>query len=689
MSSEPITSQDAYNDAVQQLRAASAAYYVGEPNLMSDFDYDQLWNAVAAAEQGHPQWVVGSPATAQVAGGAVGGDVAHAVPMLSLDNTYNANELAAWLARVTKTAPDAQFVVEPKLDGNALSLTYRGGELVQVTTRGSGDAGEDVTAIDYLISNVAHLGARWFDGTPFNAELRGEAIFTHQQFAEANELREEHGDKPFVNARNGLAGTLKGGARRDYNTPFIFLCYQAIPHQRPDLDQADYPTLMARIAESGFQVSTRMCEFDTMPADQVPAAVERFEKERHQLHVATDGAVIKVASNSDRAMLGQSSRAPRWAIAYKFPPEEVTSVLEEVIWQVGRTGLIAPRARISPVFVGGTTIEYATLHNPSDITRKGFMLGDTVIVKRAGEVIPRLEAPVTTARTGAETPILFPDACPRCGGPIDTAQERWRCIRGRKCGLAEAISYAVSRDALDIDGLGRVQVGNLVESGAVSDLRDLLMLTSGDLVRSGGVAPANATKITEQIAKATTASPARVLTALGIRGTGRSMSRALARKFGTLSAVQMASVEQLAEVDKIGPIKAALIREEMDEMADVISWLIAHNIGETPDVPALVTPGGSPAGTYSGDNPTLMRVLPLAGKTVVVTGSMVGPLAALSRNDMNELIEKLGGKSSGSVSKNTHLLVVGQNAGSKLAKATELGVPVATEDEFAALAGLA
>lgn len=685
-----IDTKATYIEARGELQAASAAYYAGEAERMSDYAYDQLWNEVAAAEAAHPEWVEGTPATARVAGGAVSGEVSRQQPMLSLDNTYTADELTAWLDRVTKQVPGARFVVEPKLDGNALSLTYRDGQLVLATTRGSGDAGEDVSHIDYLISNVSHTGVMWPDGTPFTAELRGEAIFTRDQFTEANRLRVAHGKEPFANPRNGLAGTISGGANREYDTPFIFVCYQAIPTDRPDLDSLDYTDLMAQAAHAGFQVSapsdTNAAEpsIPILTAAQVPAAVDLFEQVRHELNVATDGAVVKVVSTADRVVLGASSRAPRWAIAYKFPPEQVSSTLEEVIWQVGRTGVITPRARIAPVFVGGTTIEYATLHNPNDIERKGFLLGDTVLVQRAGEVIPRLEAPVVAARTGAETPIVPPAVCPRCGGELDRSQQRWRCLKGRQCGLAEAIAYAVSRDALDIEGLGKVQVGKLVESGAVTKVSDIFLLTAGDLMSRGGVPQANAPKIMEQIAKATKASPARVITALGIRGTGRSMARRLARKFGTLDGVAMASIDELAQVDKIGPIKAALIREELDELSDVVGFLGVHGIGNTPEE-YLITPGGSPAGTYNLDTPnSLMRRVPtLEGMTVVVTGSMNGALAGKSRNEVNELVESLGGKSSGSVSKNTSLLVVGEGAGSKLAKATELGVPVLTEDEFA------
>lgn len=672
-----IESRYDYIAACERLQAASAAYYSGAGIVMDDASYDQMWRDVEATEAAHPEWSTGGPVTGKVAGGAVSGDVPHSKPMLSLDNVFSADELGAWLNRVAAEVPGAKFMVEPKFDGLALSLIYDNGTLTQVLTRGDGATGEDVSYCITNISNVPVTGARWGDGTPFSGNLRGEAIFTHAQFEDANKLRAEHGDKPFVNARNGVAGAVRGSKDRLYNLPFRFICYGSADLDIPwDTDGMDYFDVMGAISRAGFTVSTR--QSNVLTASDVTASVERWEQARHQANLDTDGCVIKVSSIEDRAKLGMTGRAPRWAVAYKFPAEEVMSTLEEVIWQVGRTGVITPRARITPVFVSGTTIEYATLHNPGDLARKGFLLGDKVMVKRAGEVIPRLEAPVTNLRTGAETPITPPDTCPRCGEPIDRSQERWRCQRGRQCGLAEAIAYAVSRDALDIDGLGKVQVSNLVESGAVNDLRDVFQLTTGDLISHGGVAPANAPKIATQIAKAADASPARVLTALGIRGTGRSLSRALARRFGTLSGVATATAEQLAEVDKIGPVKAALIRDELLELADVVDQLVALGIGETPDIPS-----GSAAGTNTQDNPTLVSPLPLAGKTVVVTGSMSGPLAGKSRNEVNELIESLGGKSSGSVSKNTHLLVVGQNAGSKLAKATELGVPVMTEDEFA------
>ena len=672
-----IEDQASYREAVAQLQSASAAYYGDGSQQLSDYDYDQLWDQIAIVEATHPEWVEGTPITAQVAGGAVGGDVAHSRPMLSLENTYSPEEIGAWVAKTAAKVPDTLFVVEPKLDGAALNITYRDGELVQITKRGDGTSGEDVTFADHLIANLAHSGVTWPDGTPFTAELRGEAIFTRGQYAEANRLREENRDQPFKNARNGLAGTISGAAGRDYAIRFCFVVYDVVSDY---LDaNLDYTEQLALVAQCQFDTSVGLSS-GPVPAAQVAAEVARWESERHNLRFETDGAVVKITGNADRQALGSSSRAPRWAVAYKFAPDQVTSKLIAVTWEMGRTGLITPRAEIEPVEVGGTTITYTTLHNPADIERKGFLLGDTVLVQRAGEVIPRLEAPVVEARTGAETPIVPPAVCPRCGGPIDRSGERWRCAQGRVCGMAEAIAYAASRDALDIEGLGKVQVTKLVEAGVINDLRDLFLLTAGDLIRYGGVAPANAPKIMAQIERATKASPAKVITALGIRLTGRSMSRRLARKFGTLSNFAAATIDELAAVDKIGDVKAATIRAELDDLGMVIGFLIGQGIGETSEA------AGPARGAEPGEG---VQAAPLAGKTVVVTGSMTDALAGKSRNEVNEMIELLGGKSSSSVSKNTSLLVVGENAGSKLAKATELGVPVLTEAEFAVLAGLA
>lgn len=663
-----ITTQAEYDQAKATVRTAAAAYY-GDSLLMADTEYDRLLAAVTAAEAANPAWAGNDPVGTAVAAGALPpGDVTHVVPMLSLDNVFSTDEFAAW----AKNRGEVEFAVEPKLDGLAVAIRYQNGVPAQMVTRGDGLAGEDVTFAVPAIVNLPR-------GNGYTGEVRGEVIFTRDQFETANALREQHGDKPFANARNGVAGALRGAGNRAYVIPMSFYVYDVVglPIMTHHTDA------MTALSGLGFADAAGLTRFTGAgSALDVAAFIREFESSRADLPVETDGAVIKVDAYRYRQAAGESSRAPRWAIAYKYPAAEVTSVLRAVHWQVGRTGVITPRAEIDPVEVGGVTVTYATLHNPEDLARKGFMLGDVVLVKRAGEVIPRLEAPLLARRDGSQTPIVTPSACPRCGGRIDSTQARPRCLRGSACGVTEAISYAVARDALDIEGLGKVQVGNLVAAGAFIDVASIFEtgLSENILVADGQVAPANAPKIIAQIEAAKTAPLARVITALGIQGTGRSLSRALAKHFGSMAALRSASVARLAGVDKIGTVKAELIREQLDDLADVIDRMAAAGVIAADDAAPVATSMGHPV-----DLPTAA----LAGKTVVVTGSMKGALAGLSRNEVNELIEANGGKAGSSVSKSTSLLVVGESAGSKLAKATELGVPVVTEAQFAAMVGRA
>lgn len=675
-----IISESDYNKAHALLQQAAAAYYeMDEDNsalVLSDAEYDALLAQVREYEEANGK---SSAATSQVAAGAeLSTDVTHSAPMLSLDNVFDDKQLAAFLRRTSKSAGGARFVAEPKLDGLAVAIRYEDGHPVQMVTRGDGTAGEDVS---YALSQIENLpeGSNGFTG-----EVRGEAIFTRSQFENANRMRAENDKTPFANARNGAAGALRGARNRGFSTPMSFFAY----------DVANPQDLLSICSDHGRQVQGPVlthCEainlltqagFATAygvlgrPGDAVPLGEDEVQKLIAELHdptkrdalpVVTDGVVIKVDGYEGRQVLGSGSKSPRWATAFKFPPDEATSTLEEIIWQVGRTGVITPRARIAPTELGGVVNEYATLHNPGDIQRKGFMMGDVVILKRAGEVIPRLEAPIVARRDGSQTQIVMPTTCPLCGGPVDTSQARWKCAKGRMCATPRVLSYAVSRDALDIEGLGPVQVDNLVSSGKVMDIADLLEngLDEAFLVEHGKVAEANAPKIVEQVRKARSAPLARVVTALGISGTGRSMSRRLAKHFGTLDALRKASVEDLVAVDKIGEVKAPVIVDELASLSDLLDRLQAMGMGDQEqERPA--------EGTATA--PTL------AGQAVCVTGS----LKSRTRTELHELIESLGGRASSSVSKSTSILVAGEKAGSKLEKAKQLGVKVMTEDEFLA-----
>ncbi len=620
--------------------------------------------------------------TGKVAGGAAEGDVPHTVAMLSLDNVFSPEQFAAWAASLTRRIGHEaeRFSVEPKLDGLAVAARYTQGRLTRLITRGDGIAGEDVS---HAIGTIEGLPDELTE--PVTVEIRGEALMTTAQFEHANEVRTAHGGQPFANPRNAAAGTLRAKDRA-YTVPMTFFGYGLLP--TPDTDVATrlgslaHSELMARAAELGVNTTatTAVPGVTADTVEQVLARVQEVAALRAQLPFGIDGIVIKADLAADQQAAGSGSRAPRWAIAYKLPAVEKITRLLEVEWNVGRTGIIAPRGVLEPVEIDGSTITYATLHNPADITRRDLRLGDRVMVHRAGDVIPRIEAPVAHLRTGAEQPIVFPEVCPRCGSDIDTSEERWRCEQGRNCHLVASLSYAAGRDQLDVEGLGATRVVQLVDAGLVTDLADLFTLTRDQLLSLERMGETSSDNLLAALAAAKTQPLSRVLCALGVRGTGRSMSRRIARHFATMDNIRTADADALQEVEGIGAEKAASIVAELTELAPLIDKLAAVGMNMT-------EPGTTPPSLADADNGTVGAPAagPLTGMTVVVTGTMTGPLEQLSRNQMNELIERAGGRSSSSVSKKTTLVVAGDNAGSKRAKAEDLGIRLATPDKFAAL----
>jgi DNA ligase (NAD+) len=669
-STTAFVTRDAYDTAVAAARAAAQAYYHDDTLLVDDATYDTLARRIAATEAAHPEWVSAETVTGKVAGGttAAGATVTHSTPMLSLDNVYSPAEIVDWVAKAVAAAgtpAKATFTVEAKLDGLALAARYVDGRLATLVTRGDGTTGEDVT---FAAAAIAGLPARLTDTV--SVEVRGEVYMSAEDFAAANVLRTTHGDTPFVNARNGAAGSLRGAKDRSYTLPLHFAAYAVADHSV--LGTTSHTGSLAHLAELGVATVTDVHPVTVCTdAAQVAAAVAAIGDARASLSCGIDGAVIKLDDHDHQRTAGLTSRAPRWAVAYKYPAEEKLTTLLEVIPQVGRTGVITPRARITPTEVGGVTIEFATLHNWELLTTRGYMLGDRCVVRRAGDVIPELLAPNVALRDPASvTPITVPSTCPRCEGTIDTSQARWRCTRGRLCGLAESVRYAVSRDALDIDGMGDTLVSQLVDRGLVSDLADLFTLTPAQLAGLDRMGATSATKVVEQITAARQAPVARVITALGIRGTGRSLSRRLAKQFGSLTGLAGADITALQGVDGIGTEKAALIREELDELAELIAKLTTLGMG------AAETAGTATATATSGAGP-------LVGKTVCISGSVPG----LTRTEAQELVESLGGKAAGSVSKTTDILVAGDGAGSKRTKADQLGVTIWEPEQLLALRG--
>ncbi|GAA2158899.1 MULTISPECIES: NAD-dependent DNA ligase LigA [Glycomyces] len=675
-----LEDETAYLEAVATARTAADAYYGSGESGLDDDAYDRLLRGIAAWETEHPDQVAADSPTRAVGAGVTSGDVPHDVRMLSLGNQFSDEELRDWAVSVERRLGGRAvngWVVEPKLDGVALAARYEHGKLARLVTRGDGSTGEDVShAIGTIVGLPAELNE------PVTIEVRGETLMTERQFNAANEARVADGGSPFANRRNASSGSLRAQSRT-YTVEQTFFAYAALtdPEHTSDATLQDLPhsEVIARLAVLGLgtTLDTPVATLACATLDDVLARVHEIGALRAGLDFELDGAVIKADSAADQRDAGTGSRTPHWATAYKFPADKKISRLRDVQWAVGRTGVIAPRAVLEPVEVGGVTITSATLHNVADIMRRDLRLGDAVYVFRAGEVIPRVEGAVASMRTGDEQPIAFPEVCPRCGSGIDKSQERWRCERGRACGQVESIAYAVARDCLDMDGLGEKVIVQLVERGLVDDFADLFTLTRDQVLTLDRMGDKSADNLLAAIANAKTQPLNRVFCALGILGTGRSMSLRIASHFGSMEAIQAADAAAFETVDGIGPEKAPVIVEELAALADVVAKLA--NAGVNMDQPGWTVP--TPEGIETDVQET--SALPLAGMAVVVTGSMSGPLEALSRNEMNELITRAGGKASSSVSAKTSLVVAGDKAGSKLAKATSLGIETITPEQFA------
>ncbi|SNR94606.1 DNA ligase (NAD+) [Streptosporangium subroseum] len=691
MTEEPpiavLADDTAYAEAVQLAVDAAAAYYADGTSPLDDDAYDRLARGIQAYEEAHPEAVLATSPTGKVAGGAVVGDVPHTVPMLSLDNVFGAGQLADWAASLERRLgrPVAAWSVEPKLDGLAISARYRHGRLMQLVTRGDGTAGEDVS---HAIGTIVGLPVRLAE--PVTVELRGEVEMTTLQFEEACAKRQAHDGTTFANPRSAAAGTLRA-QDRPYVCELTFFGYGVLP--APDdtselamrLRELPHSEVMAWVAAQGVQTTdaTPVAGIVAETLEQVQERVEQIAAVRPELPFGIDGIVIKCDLAADQAQAGFSSRAPRWAIAYKLPATEKITKLLDVEWNVGRSGIIAPRAVLEPVMLDGSKVTYATLHNVADITRRGLMLGDSVVVYKAGDVIPRVEAPVVHLRTGKEQPIPIPQVCPLCGDAIDASQERWRCVRGRACRVIASIGYAAGRDQLDIEGLAENRIQQMLDAGLIADFADLFYLTREEVLGLERMGETSTDNLLAAIERAKTQPLSRVFCALGVRGTGRAMSRRLAKHFGSMDAIRAADAEAIEAVDGIGPKKAPGVVAELVGLSDLIDKLIRAGVNMTqPDWTPPAAPDTDTDAEASGTSKG-----PLAGMSVVVTGAMSGALEALTRNQMNELIERAGGKSSSSVSAKTSLLVAGEKAGSKRAKAEGLGVRIVGPEEFADLVG--
>lgn len=658
-------------EEISQLRAdlddANYRYYVLDEPTLTDADYDRKLQRLKQLEGEHPELISPDSPTQRVGAAPAEGfpEVAHAIPMLSLDNAFSRDDIVAFAERVAERlecqSEEIEFSCEPKLDGAAVSLVYEQGVLVSGATRGDGRTGEGITSnLRTLRSVPLKLMGK---NVPELVEVRGEVIMRHSGFEALNERAREEGSKVFANPRNAAAGSLRQlDPRITATRPLEFHAYQAA-RLEPDLGDATHSALMARLSTLGFRTSA---ELTTMYGpDAVADYCEQLGAKRDQLGYDIDGVVIKVNDLRHQRELGFVARAPRWAVAFKFPAQEEVTTLNDVEFQVGRTGAITPVARLAPVTVAGVTVSNATLHNADEITRLGVMIGDTVAIRRAGDVIPQVVRVDEEKRPADARVITFPDHCPVCGSDIERLEGEAvaRCSGGLYCAAQrkEALKHFASRKALDIDGLGEKLIEQLVDQEWVKTPADLFHLSVEQLKSLPRMGEKSATNLVNALEKAKQTTLARFIYALGIREVGEATAANVANHFGTLQALQDADQAALEAVNDVGPIVAKHIHTFFRQ---------PHNL-ET--IQALIEAGITWQESEVTQGPT-----PLEGQTWVLTGAM----ESMTRDEGKARLQALGAKVAGSVSKKTTCLVAGEAAGSKLTKAEQLGVEVIDEATF-------
>lgn len=663
-----------WQELAEEVRGHQFRYYVKDAPIVSDAEFDTLLRELQALEEAHPELRTPDSPTQLVGGAGFATDFAsadHLERMLSLDNVFDSDELSAWAARISaETGENTEYLCELKIDGVALALVYRDGRLVRAATRGDGRTGEDVTLNARTIADVPErLTESEEFPLPAVLEVRGEVFFRVADFEDLNAGLVAEGKPPFANPRNSAAGSLRQKnpavtARRRL---------RMICHGLGLVDGATFASLhdaYRALGAWGLPVSTHTTRVQGIAA--VAERIAYWGEHRHDVEHEIDGLVVKVDQVGLQRRLGSTSRAPRWAVAYKYPPEEVTTKLLDIRVNVGRTGRVTPFAYMEPVKVAGSTVGLATLHNASEVKRKGVLIGDTVVIRKAGDVIPEVLAPVVDLRDGTEREFVMPTTCPECGTTLAPAKEGdadIRCPNTRSCPaqLRERVFHVSGRGAFDIEGLGYEAAIALLQAGVIEDEGDLFTLTADDLLRTdlfttkAKELSANGKRLLANLGKAKSQPLWRVLVALSIRHVGPTAARALAGEFGSLDAVMEASEEQLAAVEGVGPTIAAA----------VIEWF-------TVDWHRAIVEKWRAAGVRMADERAAGVERTLEGLSIVVTGSLTG----FSRDEAKEAILVRGGKAAGSVSKKTSYVVAGDAPGSKYDKAVELGVPILDEDGF-------
>ena len=639
------------------LNDAGYRYYVLDDPTMPDFEYDRLLRELEDLEKANPELALPDSPTKRVGGQAVNtfGEVTHAVPLMSLQDVFSLEELDDFLVRTKEAVPGAQFSVEPKIDGLSVALEYVDGQFVRGATRGDGNVGEDVTENLRTIRSIPMA----LEGAPARLIVRGEVFMPKKTFHALNEALEENGEKTFANPRNAAAGSLrqkdpKVTAKRKLD---ILVFNVQLAEGKTFVSHAE---TLEYLKSLHFKVIPYKLLSDV---EKISKEVIRINEEREKLSCDIDGAVIKLDDLAARERLGNTAKFPRWAVAYKYPPEEKETLVEDIVIQVGRTGVLTPKAVVAPVRLAGTTVTNATLHNQDFISRLDIRIGDTVRIRKAGEIIPEiLEVNLSKRPEGAQ-PYFLPKKCPVCGAAVERDEDGdfLRCT-GAECPaqLSRNIAHFVSRDAMDIEGLGSAIVDSLIEKGAIRSPADIYYLTMDELSGLWKSGTKAAQKLLDAIAASKSQDVSRLIFALGIRQVGAKTGKSLAAAFGSLDKLMEASLEELTQVPDIGEVTAESICEWF---AQPQSRHMVRRLKE------------------AGVNFESKRVVTdtrFAGKTIVLTGA----LSRFTREEATEKIELFGGKASGSVSKKTSFVVAGENAGSKERKARELGIPVLTEDEF-------
>lgn len=652
----------------RQLEQYNYQYYVLDAPSVPDAEYDRLYRELQQLEQQHPELITADSPTQRVGGAPLAkfSQVSHQVPMLSLDNAFDDSDFLAFVKRMQDRldfAGDFSFCAEPKLDGLAVSIRYEQGVLVQAATRGDGSTGEDITA---NIRTIRAIPLRLSGEVPPVLEVRGEVFMPLSGFERLNNDAKARGEKVFANPRNAAAGSLRQldpavTAKR----PLMFYAYAVGQLDDPQtlLNNRCHYQRLQQLKDWGLPVCP---EIRLVEGTAALSYYQQILAKRAALPYEIDGVVIKVSNLAQQQALGFVARAPRWAIAFKFPAQEMLTTLLDVDFQVGRTGAITPVARLEPVNVGGVMVSNATLHNQDEINRLGVQIGDKVIVRRAGDVIPQIVAVVTEQRTAQTMPVIFPEACPVCGSAVErvSGEAVARCSGGLYCAaqLKESLKHFVSRKALDIEGLGDKLVEQLVEQQLVKTPDAIFDLDMPSLVGLERMGEKSALKLLNAIKAAKSTTLPRFIYALGIREVGEATALNLANHFATLDALMAASIEQLLAVSDVGTVVAEhlyhFFREPHNQQ--VVSALLAQGL----HWPAIA----------------LQQVTeqPLSGQTIVLTGT----LSSMGRDEAKALLQRLGAKVSGSVSAKTHAVIAGENAGSKLAKASELQVPVWDEQQM-------